>query len=126
MMNIVILDYCVLLPEHVRRLKRIGQIYIYNDFPKGEEVIKRLSKADVVVTASTDINEEILAQCGSLKMICLASTGYDRIDVKAANKRGIIVTNVVGYATTAVAEHTFALLFALKHPHEHLSKLVGH
>ena len=54
-----------------------------------------------------------LAAMPALKLIATRSTGYDHIDLAAAQKRGIVVANVPGYGETAVAEHTFALLLTL-------------
>jgi D-lactate dehydrogenase len=54
-----------------------------------------------------------LAAMPALKLIATRSTGYDHIDLAAAQERGIVVANVPGYGETAVAEHTFALLLTL-------------
>ncbi|MGC9175451.1 MAG: 2-hydroxyacid dehydrogenase, partial [Thermoprotei archaeon] len=59
------------------------------------------------------ITASLLHQLPKLKFICTRSTGYDHIDVDEAERRGITVSNVVGYGTLPVPEHTFALLLSL-------------
>ena len=49
-----------------------------------------------------------------LKMICIPATGYDRFDIEACRERGIVVSNVRGYAVNTVPEHAFALILALR------------
>lgn len=55
----------------------------------------------------------MLEQLPKLKMISVAATGYDVIDINACTKRNITVSNVRGYAVHTVPEHAFALIFAL-------------
>lgn len=61
----------------------------------------------------SEITKDLLAKMPQLKMIITRSTGYDHIDIKACQEKGVIVTNVPEYGTQTVAEHTFALLLAL-------------
>lgn len=75
--------------------------------------MQRIKDADIVITASVDINGKIIKQCKSLKLVCLACSGHNRIDIDACNELGIVVTNVPSYATDSVGEHTFALLLTL-------------
>lgn len=81
---------------------------------KHEEVVERLKGAKIAVTNKTPIREKDLDQLPDLKMIAIAATGYDVIDVAACEKRGIIVSNIRGYAVNTVPEHTFALILALR------------
>jgi glycerate dehydrogenase len=81
---------------------------------KHEEVVDRLKGAAIAVTNKTPIREKDIAQLPDLKMIAIAATGYDVIDVAACEKRGIIVSNIRGYAVNTVPEHTFALILALR------------
>lgn len=81
---------------------------------KHEQVVERLKGANIAITNKTPIREKDLDQLPDLKMIALAATGYDVVDVAAAQKRGIIVSNIRGYAVNTVPEHTFALILALR------------
>lgn len=113
-MKLIILDPIYFNKKHINKLRKIGQVLIFDDLPKTkDEVLQRVKDADIIITASVDISGEILEQCKSLKMICLACSGYNRIDLDTCNELGIVVTNVPSYATEAVAEHTFTLLLAL-------------
>ena len=112
--KIVVLDWVYFERCHMERLRSFGKLVVYDDIANTDvEVIRRINEADIVITASTNISRHILYNCQSLKMISLACTGHNRIDINAAIELGINVTNVPSYATSAVAEHTFALLFAL-------------
>ncbi|MBI2037883.1 MAG: D-glycerate dehydrogenase [Candidatus Magasanikbacteria bacterium] len=79
------------------------------------ELLKNVQGTDAILSLLTDkIDEEVLAAAGSqLKIVSNFAVGYDNIDVSAAQKRGVFVTNTPGVLTQAVAEHTFALMMAL-------------
>ena len=76
-------------------------------------IVERLMGADIAITNKVPIRRETLDRLDRLKMISVAATGYDVIDVAACRERGIVVSNVRGYAVNTVPEHTFALIFAL-------------
>lgn len=79
------------------------------------ELKQALKKYDGVITLLSDqITTEMLAQAGpQLKVIANYAAGYDNIDIKAAQAKGIVITNTPGVVTYAVAEHTVALMLAL-------------
>src|SRR5688572_13779593 len=81
--------------------------------PQGE-VVERLAGADIAVTNKVPIRAQQLNELPHLKMIAVAATGYDVIDVASCRERGIVVSNVRGYAVNTVPEHTFALILALR------------
>lgn len=66
-----------------------------------------------IIASSSFISEEVLDTLLSLKLIITRTTGMDHIDLLTCQKRGIQVSNVPFYASITVAEHTFALIFAL-------------
>lgn len=99
-------------------LGECGELIIY-DLTAPEEVAERVKEMDVVITNKVVLNETNLKEASSLKIIALFATGYNNIDTDYAKKRGIAVTNVAGYSTESVAQHTFAMLL---HMIEHLGQ----
>ena len=79
-----------------------------------EQIVPRLADAEIVITNKVPIRREILEDLPGLKMIAVAATGYDVVDTIACRERGIVVSNVRGYATDTVPEHVFALILALR------------
>jgi glycerate dehydrogenase len=79
-----------------------------------DQVVERLKDATIALINKTQLREATLAQLPKLKMIAVAATGYDCVDVAACRARGIAVANIRNYAIHTVPEHTFALILALK------------
>jgi glycerate dehydrogenase len=79
-----------------------------------EDVAARIADADIVITNKAPVREQAMEGAPKLRMIAVAATGYDIVDLAAAKARGITVSNVRGYAVNTVPEHTFALIFALR------------
>lgn len=77
------------------------------------EVVERLADADIVVCNKVVIDQRVIDACPRLQLVAVTATGTNNIDREAAAKRGIAVRNVQAYGTTAVAQHTLALLLAL-------------
>jgi glycerate dehydrogenase len=88
--------------------------YVEHDVTYPGEVVERLHDATIAITNKVRINGEMMAQLPALKMIAVAATGTDVIDVRAAGARGIVVSNIRGYAFNTVPEHVIALMFALR------------
>ena len=78
-----------------------------------EELIENLAGIDGLILGMEQINDNILAHCDSLKVISRFGVGYDNVDINAAAKRGIAVTNVPGQNSESVAEMALALMFAI-------------
>ena len=76
------------------------------------ETAARIKDADVVITNKVKINigARELAEAEKLKLICVAATGYNNVDLTAAKKKNVVVTNVAGYSTDAVAQAVFAYI----------------
>lgn len=74
-----------------------------------EKVVKRAKDADILLTNKVIIDDAILEQLPNLKYICECATGYNNVDVVAARKRGIPVSNVSGYSTNSVVQHVFSM-----------------
>ncbi|MEB3328095.1 MAG: D-2-hydroxyacid dehydrogenase [Candidatus Sericytochromatia bacterium] len=78
------------------------------------EVIQRLAGATVAITNKVPLTREALAAIPSLRLVAVAATGTDVVDLSACAEAGVAVTNVRNYAGGAVAEHVFTLLLALR------------
>ncbi|MDE3011397.1 MAG: D-2-hydroxyacid dehydrogenase [Pseudomonadota bacterium] len=79
-----------------------------------EETVSKLKGATVAITNKVPLRAEALARLPDLKMIAVAATGYDVIDVPYCREHGIAVANIRNYAVHTVPEHTFALILALR------------
>lgn len=77
------------------------------------QVIERLQDCDGFFVSKVSITREIMAACPKLKFIGVTATGYDNVDIAAAEELGIAVCNVPAYSTEAVAQHAFALILEL-------------
>ncbi len=89
-----------------------GEVVFYESTTP-EEFVSHAKDAEALVVVGMGITEDMMAQCPNLKFINLLSTGYDFIDVAAAKKRGILVSNVSTYGTDSVAQFVYALLLEL-------------
>ena len=87
--------------------------WAYYDFTPSSAVTERIAEAEIVITNKVILNDAALACAKRLKLICVAATGTNNVDLDAARHRGITVCNVRGYATPSVVEHVFALLLSL-------------
>jgi glycerate dehydrogenase len=112
MKKIVVLDGKTLGNVDYIKLNEFGQV-IYYDLTLKEEVAERIKDANIVLTNKVVLNRENLKNANELELICEAATGYNNIDIEYARERKIAVTNVTGYSTTTVAQHTFAMLLHL-------------
>ena len=88
----------------------------YIEHPKtaAAEIVARLTGADIAIVNKVPMRAETLRQLPQLKMIAVAATGYDVVDIPYCNEHGIAVANIRNYAVHTVPEHTFALILALR------------
>ncbi|WP_456379623.1 2-hydroxyacid dehydrogenase [Thiolapillus sp.] len=114
-MKAVFLDYASIDTGDLDRssLTTAVENWDWHDATDPGDIPARIQGADVVVSNKVPLGRETLALAPDLKLICIAATGTDKIDLQAARELGIRVSNVVGYATPAVVQHVFALLLAL-------------
>ena len=77
-----------------------------------EDRIARIGDADIVVTNKVVLDDAVLRAAPKLKLVCLTATGFNNVAVETARELGIVVSNVVAYATDSVAQHVFALMLA--------------
>jgi glycerate dehydrogenase len=79
-----------------------------------EDTVAKLAGATVAITNKVPLRADVLARLPDLKMIAVAATGYDVIDVPYCREHGIAVANIRNYAVHTVPEHAFALILALR------------
>ena len=112
-MKIVLLDAVTLGNDiDLTVLDTFGDVTTY-DKTAPEERIERCKQADIVITNKVVIDKAVMDACKNLKLICVAATGMNNVDLDYAKERGIEVRNVSGYSTDSVVQHTFAMLFYL-------------
>lgn len=113
-MKIVILESTAVNPGDLSwdTIRQFGDVTIY-DRTAPEDAASRIGDAEVALINKTPITAQVLAQCPSLKLICVQATGYNVVDCRAARENGVTVCNVPGYSTTSVAQFTFALLLEI-------------
>ncbi len=113
-MKIVILDGYTLNPGDLdwTPLKKLGRCVIY-ERTAVDQIVERAHDADIVLTNKTVLAAETLEQLTAVKYIGVLATGVNVVDLQAAEKRNIVVTNVPGYSTDSVAQMVFALLLEM-------------
>lgn len=120
MNRIVVLDGYGMNPGDLswNKLKSLGEVTIY-DRTGSTEVIERSTDADILLTNKTILNASTIEQLPRLRYIGVLATGYNVVDIAAARKKGIVVTNIPSYSTASVAQMVFALLLAITNGVEH-------
>jgi len=124
-MKIVVLDGYTLNPGDLSwsELEALGDCTVH-DRTAPEQVAERIREADAVLTNKVALGAETLAQVPGLQYIGVLATGFNIVDVEAARRGGVAVTNVPGYSTDSVAQLTFALLLELTHHVGHHAQTV--
>ncbi|WP_305806846.1 D-2-hydroxyacid dehydrogenase [Stenotrophomonas sp. YIM B06876] len=113
-MKIAFLDRSTLSPETTLRLPSFKHELVCYENTHPNEVAQRISDADIVITNKVKLSAEALQQAPKLKLVAVAATGTDNIDLNACAQLGITVSNIRNYAGNTVPEHAFALMFALR------------
>lgn len=111
-MKIVILDALTYGETSLEGFDQLGEVETFQT-TEPEQTLERIAGADVIVTNKVVITDAMMAETPALRLICVAATGTNNIDLDAAEKRGIPVKNVAGYSTDSVVQHTFSVLFYL-------------
>lgn len=119
-MKIVVLDGYAANPGDLSwdALKALGECVVY-DRTAPAELLERAKDADVLLTNKVVISADTMAQLPNLKYIGVLATGYNIVDIDAARKHGIVVTNIPAYSTNSVAQMVFAHLL-------NITQRVGH
>jgi D-3-phosphoglycerate dehydrogenase len=93
-----------------------AEVVYHDTLPESEErLIERIRDAEIVlnIRSSQKFTERVFAECPRLRMVSVWGTGTDHVDLAAAARRGVTVTNTPGVSAISIAEHTLALLFAV-------------
>ncbi len=93
-------------------LHKLGNVEVF-DHTEREDIIPRSEGKQVIITNKVRIGRDIMDALPDLKLVCVASTGTDNVDMEYARKKGIEVRNVVSYYTESVAQSTFSMLLHL-------------
>ena len=118
-MKLVFLEPLGISRESLEKLvqEKIGDsmevVYYPDRREEEEELIRRSQDADVVVLSNFPYRKNVIEKCPNLKMICVAFTGVDHVDVEYCRQRGILVCNCAGYSTVAVADLVFGMAIDL-------------
>jgi glycerate dehydrogenase len=96
------------------RKPRCAETYVEHEKTAEGDIIGRLAEATVAIVNKVPMREATLRALPHLKMIAVAATGYDVIDVPYCSEHGIAVANIRNYAVHTVPEHAFAMILALR------------
>lgn len=114
-MKIAILNECFLNEEHMKRLKSLGEVVVFDNTTTEDEAIERLKGIDIAVMDGflCTPTAKVIESTDKLKLLALPHTGYFMVALEAANKKGIKVANAPGFSKEAVAEMVIGLMFAV-------------
>ena len=110
--KIVLLDVLTFGETDLSGFDSLGEVEIFQT-TSAEQVQERITNCDVIVTNKVVIADTHMQNTPTLKLICVAATGMNNVDLNAAKERSIEVKNVAGYSTDSVIQHTFSMLFYL-------------
>lgn len=123
-MKIVVLDGYCLNPGDLswEAMGSLGDLQVY-DRTSPSELLERAEGAEVLITNKTLISDKDMDALPDLKYIGVLATGYNVVDVEAAKKKGIVVTNIPAYSTHSVAQMVFAHILNITQRVEHYACL---
>lgn len=112
-MDIVLLDSKTLGNDlDLTPLEAFGELTTFST-TSPFQTSKRIEDAEIVITNKVLITKEFMQNASNLKLICIAATGMNNVDLAAAEELGIVVRNVSRYSTGSVVQHTFTLALSL-------------
>jgi len=109
---IVFLDRATLVAE--LRIPDFEHVWVDHPETPADKVADTLWRASIAITNKVPISRAVLDACPKLRLVAVAATGVDQVDLQACRERGVAVCNIRGYAEHAVPEHVFMLLLALR------------
>lgn len=125
MMKIVVLDGYTLNPGDLswKEGETLGELVVY-DRTSLQELPERVQGAEVLITNKTPLQADVIEALPALKYIGVLATGYNVVDLEAARRRGVVVTNIPAYSTESVAQMVFAHLLNIAQRVDHYSREV--
>ena len=111
-MKIVFLDAATMGDVSFKPFERLGE-FVKFDSSTPEDARERVKDADVLLINKVLVNKELIDSAPNLRLICIAATGVNNIDVAYAASKGIPVRNAVGYSTDSVVQSTFMHILSL-------------
>ncbi len=123
-MNIVILDAKTLGKDlDLSPLHNFGKVTSYQTTTPSQ-TLSHIGNADIVISNKVVINTNTMDKAPKLKLICIAATGMNNVDLDYAKTKDIVVKNVAGYSTQSVVQHTFSLALYLIEKMAYYDKVV--
>ncbi len=112
MENIVFLDSASIIAD----LRRPAFVHQWQEYPSTApgQTLERIRDATIAITNKVQLERETLEQLPQLKMVAVAATGTDNVDIEYCRQRGIVVSNIRNYSVHTVPEHVFMLMLALR------------
>ena len=91
-------------------------VHAWQEYPASTagDVVERLQGATIAITNKVPLRADAIAQLPDLKMVAIAATGSDNVDLAACRARGIVVANIRNYSLVSVPEHVFSLILSLR------------
>ena len=114
MYKVVFLDRSTIGPQVLLKKLSFQHSWEEYDKTKRDEVYSRALGKDIIVVNKVPVRRDVLEKLPELKMIAVAATGYNNIDVDCCKEKGVIVSNIRHYAGVGVPEHVFALVLSLR------------
>lgn len=113
-MKTVFLDFQTFSDQtNLTAIKKESEDFVVYPLTDQNDVLKRCANTEVIITNKTQLTKELLTELPHVKLICVAATGTNNIDIAAARELGIAVTNVSGYSTPSVSQYVFSQLLRL-------------
>ncbi len=112
-MNIILLDAKTLGEDlDLSALEAFGTL-VKHQTTSVDETLDRIKRSEIIITNKVVITAQMMEEAPQLKLICIAATGMNNVDLNAAKTMGIEVKNVAGYSTQSVVQHTFSMALYL-------------
>lgn len=112
--KVVFLDRAT-IPDHIQVPRpSFEHEWVEYGLTSPDQVVERLADADIVISNKVILDQQVLTQLPKLRMVAVAATGFNNVDVDYCSAHNIAVANVQGYAIQTVPEHVIAMLFALR------------
>ncbi|MDY6105636.1 MAG: D-2-hydroxyacid dehydrogenase [Candidatus Limisoma sp.] len=126
-MKICVLDGYTLNPGDLSwdAVCSLGECSVYDRTATADEVVDRAADAEIVLTNKVMITDDVMERLPALRYVGVLATGYNVVDIEAARRRGIIVTNIPAYSTASVAQMVFAHLLNITNSVARYSAEIG-